>query len=154
MLCLWFWCWHWLRFEHHLRTIRVPFCCRLLSVSLKQRKALCDSWENNNVDDWLVNMGRKRDRYGSVRCGLLSHGDRVTLRRQSAHCVVVERTQTRISLAGSSHPSTLAIFRLRDAMHHLTPYLYQTHIVLSPPIREMKCTSPTSQGISEPPLPA
>eukprot|EP00752_Nemacystus_decipiens_P002219 g2107.t3 len=29
---------------------------------LAQRKALCDSWENNNVDDWLVNMGRKRDR--------------------------------------------------------------------------------------------
>ncbi|CAB1113052.1 unnamed protein product [Ectocarpus sp. CCAP 1310/34] len=29
---------------------------------LAQRKALCDSWEENNVDDWLINMDRKRNR--------------------------------------------------------------------------------------------
>ncbi|CAM9137868.1 unnamed protein product [Ectocarpus sp. 4 AP-2014] len=29
---------------------------------LAQRKALCDSWEENNVDGWLINMDRKRNR--------------------------------------------------------------------------------------------
>eukprot|EP00903_Cladosiphon_okamuranus_P015252 g14094.t3 len=47
--------------ELHTETIRMQGI-----HDLAQRKALCDSWENNNVDDWMVNMGRKRDRIEKI----------------------------------------------------------------------------------------
>lgn len=49
--------------QHHSRAL---FARRFVFPPWTQRKALCDYWEENNVDEWLVNMGRKRDRYNLV----------------------------------------------------------------------------------------
>lgn len=53
---------------HNIRVkpgIPVPSmsCLFLVAQFLRgQRKALAESWEETNVDDWLINMARKRDR--------------------------------------------------------------------------------------------